>query len=283
MLTAMLGCSLLNLWTSFFMYAPSPPVKPFQNARVTLGPSYPLAPPPPGADCCCPGGPAEPPPHAANPTVAAAPSEVARKLLRLKEADDRVMMILPETACLGCRELPGFLQRCNVGCKACRPRVYPNGMRGKYPVVRPTNAVAYRREGGGSATGAVEGCRRTGRGLGEDRLQRGQRLSAHPTSHSTEGRGGDRPTRLPAELGGSDPGSRSVGRRGACGAGAGRAVLRRTRPSHGPRGRGARLDRAGRRDGADSRIQPAGTRAERRLRHPRPSDRRRHPQSPRPR
>src|SRR5918993_5210525 len=82
------------------------------------------------------------------------------------------------------------------------------------PAVRPTNAVAYRREGGGSATGAVEGCRRTGRGLGEDRLQRGQRLSAHPTSHSTEGRGGDRPARLPAEFGGSDSGSRSVGRRG---------------------------------------------------------------------
>src|SRR5215212_5058169 len=98
MLTAMLGCSLLNLWTSFFMYAPSPPVKPFQKDSVTFGPSYPLAPPPPGADCCCPGGPAEPPPHAASPTVAAAPSEVARKLLRLsdEEADGRVMGFLPE-------------------------------------------------------------------------------------------------------------------------------------------------------------------------------------------
>src|SRR5215217_4328916 len=50
----------------------------------------------------------------------------------------------------------------------------------------PTNAVPYGREGAGSSIGAVEGCRRTGRGLGEDRLQRGERLSAHPTSHPAE-------------------------------------------------------------------------------------------------
>jgi hypothetical protein len=38
MLTLMFWCSLLNWSTSLRMNGPSPPVKPFQNARLTLGP-----------------------------------------------------------------------------------------------------------------------------------------------------------------------------------------------------------------------------------------------------
>ena len=38
--TVTLGLALLNSSTIFFMYGPSPPVKPFQKARATLGPVY---------------------------------------------------------------------------------------------------------------------------------------------------------------------------------------------------------------------------------------------------
>ena len=69
----MLSCSLLNVSTICFMKAPSPPVKPFQNASVTFSPSY--GPSAMSAAWPPPGAPAEPPPHAdtAAPTPSAAP------------------------------------------------------------------------------------------------------------------------------------------------------------------------------------------------------------------
>src|SRR5215218_9783635 len=92
MATLMFECSWVNCWTSFFMYGPSPPVKPFQKARLTLGPSYlpvyspPVSPPP------APGGPELPPPQAAaaNPAAPTA-ADTPRKLRRVKELSDRVM------------------------------------------------------------------------------------------------------------------------------------------------------------------------------------------------
>src|ERR687890_1489587 len=80
--TLMFWCSALNWSTSFFMYGPSPPVKPFQNARPTFGPSYvPVnSPPPPPCDWV-PGGP-ELPPHAAASPASPAAAERPRKLRR---------------------------------------------------------------------------------------------------------------------------------------------------------------------------------------------------------
>jgi hypothetical protein len=80
--TLMLGCSLLNWSTSFFMYGPSPPVKPFQNARATFGPSYvPVNVPPPPSCCWVPGGPDVPPQAAAKPARPTA-ADRPRKLRR---------------------------------------------------------------------------------------------------------------------------------------------------------------------------------------------------------
>src|SRR5215217_175100 len=85
--TLMFWCSVLNWSTSFFMYGPSPPVKPFQKASETFGPSYlPVNSPPP--DCCwVPGGPEVPPPQAAARPATPTAAEAPRKLRRERELD----------------------------------------------------------------------------------------------------------------------------------------------------------------------------------------------------
>src|SRR5215207_3108372 len=83
MVTLMFGCSVLNWSTIFFMYGPSPPVKPFQYLSATLGPVYsPVNSPPP--PCWVPGGPEVPPPQAAARPAAPTAADRPRKLRREK-------------------------------------------------------------------------------------------------------------------------------------------------------------------------------------------------------
>src|SRR4051812_8560778 len=83
MVTLMFWCAALNSSTSFFMNGPSPPVKPFQYASATLGPSYvPVNSPPP--PCWVPGGPELPPPQAAAKPAAPTAADRPRKFRREK-------------------------------------------------------------------------------------------------------------------------------------------------------------------------------------------------------
>src|SRR5918994_1328904 len=86
MLTLMFWCSLLNWSTSWRMNGPSPPVKPFQKARLTLGPVYSLPspnwPPPPPPPPPAPGGASVPPPQAASIIEAPAPAPSPRTCRR---------------------------------------------------------------------------------------------------------------------------------------------------------------------------------------------------------
>src|SRR5918997_2117817 len=81
MLTLMLSCWALNSSTSCRMYGPSPPVNPFQKARSTFGPLYPLPPPP--APPCTAGLFCGPPPQPASASPAPAPTPRSRNSCRV--------------------------------------------------------------------------------------------------------------------------------------------------------------------------------------------------------
>ena len=90
--------------------------------------------------------------------------------------------------------------------------------------------------------------RRAGRGVDQDRLQRGQRVPVHPARHQGTGRGGHRRPRLPGEHLGAEPAPRPDRDHRARGARAVAAVLRGARRLGHPRGRGPRPDRPHRAD-----------------------------------
>jgi hypothetical protein len=83
MLTLTFGCSELNWSTSLRMNGPSPPVKPFQKARLTLGPVY-SAPVPNSSLLAWPPAPGGVllPPQADSSTPAPTPAPIPRNCRR---------------------------------------------------------------------------------------------------------------------------------------------------------------------------------------------------------